>query len=398
MPGAEAGALRRLADGAADEAGGLDADLLDGLRRERCGDPGRRAHRHGRAAVRPPSRPSPPRPGPAWPGCRDAPASAVRSTPVCCPGCCPAAARCADPSARDEVAAVWGVDADDLPAEPGLDTAGDGRGRRRSRRGAGRGRRRDRRRPRRPARPPGRGPAGGRCRARRTSPTRRRSSPPSTSVPFLVSLETRPTEVTALADVVLPVAVVTEKAGTFVDWEGRPRRFGAGLPRRPDPHRRAGAGDARRRDGPRASGSRDVAALRAEIAALGAWPGSVEAPDVPAGPSATLPGGRRASWPRGASCSTAARCRRATRTWPPPRDRRSRGLATADAAALGVADGDPVTVTDPAGSVTLPAGGHRHASTASCGCPTNSTGCLVAPGHSAPVRASVVRLTSGGAA
>lgn len=43
--------------------------------------------------------------------------------------------------------------------------------------------------------------------------------------PFVVSLEVRPSNVTELADVVLPVAVVTEKAGTFLDWEGRPRTF-----------------------------------------------------------------------------------------------------------------------------------------------------------------------------
>ena len=42
---------------------------------------------------------------------------------------------------------------------------------------------------------------------------------------FVVSLEQRPTAVTALANVVLPVATVTEKAGTFVDWEGRNRPF-----------------------------------------------------------------------------------------------------------------------------------------------------------------------------
>jgi len=42
---------------------------------------------------------------------------------------------------------------------------------------------------------------------------------------FVVSLETRHTEVTALADVVFPVAVVTEKSGTFRNWEGRDRSF-----------------------------------------------------------------------------------------------------------------------------------------------------------------------------
>ncbi|MGH3509893.1 MAG: NADH-quinone oxidoreductase subunit G, partial [Nocardioidaceae bacterium] len=46
------------------------------------------------------------------------------------------------------------------------------------------------------------------------------------SVPFVVSLEVRETPVTRLADVVFPVAAVAEKAGTFVDWEGRVRPFG----------------------------------------------------------------------------------------------------------------------------------------------------------------------------
>ena len=43
--------------------------------------------------------------------------------------------------------------------------------------------------------------------------------------PFVVALEQRPTAVTALADVVLPVATVTEKSGTFINWEGRARQF-----------------------------------------------------------------------------------------------------------------------------------------------------------------------------
>ena len=44
-------------------------------------------------------------------------------------------------------------------------------------------------------------------------------------VGFLVSLELRRSAVTDLADVVLPVAPVIEKAGTFLDWEGRKRPF-----------------------------------------------------------------------------------------------------------------------------------------------------------------------------
>ena len=45
-------------------------------------------------------------------------------------------------------------------------------------------------------------------------------------VDFIVSLENHHSAVTAMADVVLPVGVVTEKFGTFLDWEGRPRPFG----------------------------------------------------------------------------------------------------------------------------------------------------------------------------
>lgn len=42
---------------------------------------------------------------------------------------------------------------------------------------------------------------------------------------FVVSLELRETDVTRAADVVFPVAPVTDKAGTFVNWEGRLRQF-----------------------------------------------------------------------------------------------------------------------------------------------------------------------------
>jgi NADH-quinone oxidoreductase subunit G len=42
---------------------------------------------------------------------------------------------------------------------------------------------------------------------------------------FVVSLELRASAVTQRADVVLPIAPVVEKSGTFLDWEGRERRF-----------------------------------------------------------------------------------------------------------------------------------------------------------------------------
>ena len=46
---------------------------------------------------------------------------------------------------------------------------------------------------------------------------------------FVVSLEIAPSSVTQIADVVLPVAAVTEKSGSFLNWEGRARGFDAAV-------------------------------------------------------------------------------------------------------------------------------------------------------------------------
>ena len=48
---------------------------------------------------------------------------------------------------------------------------------------------------------------------------------------FVVSIELRRSEITDRADVVLPIAPVAEKSGTFLTWEGRPRPFEAALTR-----------------------------------------------------------------------------------------------------------------------------------------------------------------------
>lgn len=92
---------------------------------------------------------------------------------------------------------------------------------------------------------------------------------------FVVSLEQRPSEVTALADVVLPVAAVAEKAGTFLNWEGRARMFEAAL--KPDQMtRRLPPGDLRvlhmLADAMDAHlGLPDLRAARRELDALGGW-------------------------------------------------------------------------------------------------------------------------------
>ncbi|MFE9767812.1 NADH-quinone oxidoreductase subunit G [Streptomyces sp. NPDC005808] len=96
-------------------------------------------------------------------------------------------------------------------------------------------------------------------------------------VGFLVSLELRPSEVTEHADVVLPVAAVVEKAGTFLNWEGRARLFEAAL--KPDQMtRRLAPSDARvlqmLADAMDVHlGLPDLRTARGELDRLGAWDG-----------------------------------------------------------------------------------------------------------------------------
>ncbi|WP_182883183.1 NADH-quinone oxidoreductase subunit G [Microbispora sp. H10949] len=102
------------------------------------------------------------------------------------------------------------------------------------------------------------------------------------NTPFIVSLEIRASAVTDRADVVLPVAAVAEKSGTFVDWEGRGRSFGVAtaVP---------GLMSDLRAIGSIADlmdvhlGLPDDAAARREMATLGAWKGPRPAAPAVAG-------------------------------------------------------------------------------------------------------------------
>ncbi|MFJ6982495.1 MULTISPECIES: NADH-quinone oxidoreductase subunit G [unclassified Streptomyces] len=95
---------------------------------------------------------------------------------------------------------------------------------------------------------------------------------------FVVSLELLPSEVTDHADVVLPVAAVAEKAGAFLNWEGRVRFFEAAL--KPDQMtRRLAPSDARvlqmLADAMDVHlGLPDLRTARAELDRLGAWTGA----------------------------------------------------------------------------------------------------------------------------
>jgi NADH-quinone oxidoreductase subunit G len=46
---------------------------------------------------------------------------------------------------------------------------------------------------------------------------------------FIVSLEIRHSDITDIASVVLPVATVVEKSGSFMDWQGNVRKFEAAV-------------------------------------------------------------------------------------------------------------------------------------------------------------------------
>ncbi|MEV0112026.1 NADH-quinone oxidoreductase subunit G [Streptomyces sp. NPDC050844] len=173
---------------------------------------------------------------------------------------------------------------------------------------------------------------------------------------FLVSLELRPSEVTEHADVVLPVAAVAEKPGTFLNWEGRARLFGAAL--KPDQmtrplapsdarvlHMLADAGDVH-------LGLPDLTTARRELDRLGGWDG----------PHATEPLETGAQPPRPASGEAVlaghrllldqGRLQEGDDALAGTRHAAVARLSAATAAEAGVKDGDTLAVTGPAGGAT----------------------------------------------
>jgi NADH-quinone oxidoreductase subunit G len=172
------------------------------------------------------------------------------------------------------------------------------------------------------------------------------------AAPFVVSLEIRQSAVTERADVVLPVAPAEEKAGTFLDWEGRERRFAAVLNSNAVSDYRvldllAGEMDLH-------LGLRDLAAIRAELDALGPWDGArTEGPDVAAGePPQPKPNEAvLATWRLlldNGRLQDGEPYLAGTATRPVAR------LSAATAEEIGVADGADVVVSTAAGQITLP--------------------------------------------
>jgi NADH-quinone oxidoreductase subunit G len=173
------------------------------------------------------------------------------------------------------------------------------------------------------------------------------------ATPFVVSLEIRASAITDRADVVLPVAAVTEKAGTLVNWEGRPGTFGAvfevpGV--EPDLvvlGRVADEMDVH-------LGLPDAAAARQELDRLGRWQGAEPRPPYAHADLATEPGPGQAllaSWQELLDTGRMSDGEPFLAGTARPVQAR---MSAATAAAAGAADGRPVTVATEHGEVTVP--------------------------------------------
>ena len=167
---------------------------------------------------------------------------------------------------------------------------------------------------------------------------------------FVVALELRETDVTRAADVVFPVAPVTDKAGMFVTWEGRLRPFDQVLANPASlPDLRVLAGIAEELGRP--LGFRTGAEVRTEMESLGPWDGarpSVAAPATASTDSTTDGTFALATWKQLidlGSMQDGQDAFRATARRPVAK------LSRAAYDALGAT----VTLTGDRGSVTLPA-------------------------------------------
>lgn len=219
------------------------------------------------------------------------------------------------------------------------------------------------------------------------------------NAPFLVSLETHHSDVTALADVVLPVATVAEKTGSFVTWEGRRRGFARVFTDSyaiPDHKVLAMLADAM--DKP--INTVEASAIRNEIDALGAWTGA--RPGLEADETAVAAGAGQltvATWRNLLDLGTMQEGEPHLAGTARPAVAK---VSAATAAGLGLSDGDVVSVTSASGSVTLPLV-VADVVDGSVWLPTNSEGCVLATdlgvvaGSGVDVRKADV-LATGGAA
>jgi NADH-quinone oxidoreductase subunit G len=166
---------------------------------------------------------------------------------------------------------------------------------------------------------------------------------------FVVALEVRSSRFTEYADVVFPVAPVTDKAGSFVNWEGRVRSFDKVLDNAGSlPDVRVLAGIAEERGRP--IGIRTPEQAAAEMASVGPWEGA-RAPAPEVAPAAAGSGLVLSSWKQlidDGRMQDGDGFLRATARPPVVL------VNAATLAGLGVEEGDDVTLTGPLGKVVLP--------------------------------------------
>jgi NADH-quinone oxidoreductase subunit G len=249
----------------------------------------------------------------------------------CLPGLLPGGRPVGDAAARVDVAAAWGVDS--LPTRSGLDTSAMLTA-----------------------------AVNGELQALVVGgvdiadlPDARLGERALSAADFVVSLELRPSDVTAAADVVFPVASVAEKSGTFVDWEGRKRPFGIALRDTTAlPDVRVLAGIAEEMGAP--LGLRTPQQAAAELREIGSWDGdAVPPPHVePAGTQVQPAGADHARLATWHTLIDGGRMLAGEPHLAATGRRPVAALAPNHAAALGVAAGGLVRVTTDHGSVSLP--------------------------------------------
>lgn len=169
---------------------------------------------------------------------------------------------------------------------------------------------------------------------------------------FVVSLELRHSEVTERADVVFPVAPAAEKAGTYVNWEGRYRAFPVALQQGATPDLRVL--DALADEMGVDLGLPTVEAARKELSQLGTWDGERGGDPTVAAEQSGRPGSGEAvltGWRMlldGGRLQDGEPHLAGTARAPVVR------LSAETAAEIGAGEGDPVTVSTSRGSITLP--------------------------------------------
>jgi NADH-quinone oxidoreductase subunit G len=169
---------------------------------------------------------------------------------------------------------------------------------------------------------------------------------------FVVSLEVRESAVTAVADVVLPVAAHREKAGAFVNWEGRVRTFEAALATNAMSDHRVL--DLLAAEMGEHLGLRTIASTRADMRALGPWQGArAAAPTTPAA-EVPQPGDGQAVLATWHHLLDSGRLQDGEPFLAGTAPRSRALLSAATATAVGVSEGDLLTVASGPGRITLP--------------------------------------------